>query len=364
MSAIFISYRREDAEDSNRALYEGLARKFGKDRLFMDVEAVAPGIDFREEIERSLSSCEVLLAVIGPGWLNIRAPNDDSGGRRLDNPEDYVRREIATALKKNPRLPVIPLLVRDAKMPTADQLPGDLKEVPWREYFDVRHRHWRGDVDELGNIIAVHLAKSESRPRAAASVTSLGIATQVAPQEPRPSRSDDPVRDRLGDTAPLRWPIPSSSDDPVWERLVETIAWYDRKSIHHRKMYQGIKILEVTALAAIPFLSALIVSQLVTSGTGRLVSGTIGGLAVLITVLEGLLQLKQYQQNWIACRSSCEGLKHEEHTYLAGTAPYHDAPVPHALLAERVESLILQERCKRVSFQKEEHLVSQPASYS
>ena len=83
LSAIFISYRREDSEDSARALYESLLPQFGKDRVFMDVEAIALGSDFRRAVDSSLSNCGVFLAIIGPVWLNITAPNDPSGKRRL-----------------------------------------------------------------------------------------------------------------------------------------------------------------------------------------------------------------------------------------------------------------------------------------
>src|SRR5450755_4837954 len=83
LSAIFISYRRENSEDSARALYESLLPQFGKDRLFMDVEAIALGSDFRQAVETSLSSCGVLLAIIGPAWLTISAPNDPSAQPRL-----------------------------------------------------------------------------------------------------------------------------------------------------------------------------------------------------------------------------------------------------------------------------------------
>ena len=93
MSAIFISYRREDSADSARALYETLLPLFGKDRLFIDVVGITLGCDFRDAIKRSLSSCGVFLVVIGPQWLDIKTPNSENGSRRLDDPADYVRQE-------------------------------------------------------------------------------------------------------------------------------------------------------------------------------------------------------------------------------------------------------------------------------
>ena len=81
----------------------------------------------------------------------------------------------------------------------------------------------------------------------------------------------------------------------------------------------------------------------------------------MITILEGMLHLNQYQQNWIAYRSTCEGLKHEKFTYLAKAAPYQDAPDPHALLAERIESLVSQEHAKWASVQQQEYTVKSVA---
>lgn len=162
MSAIFISYRREDSEDSARALYESLLPQFGKDRLFMDVEAIALGSDFRQAVEKSLSSCGVLLAMIGPTWLDAKVPDDASGRRRLDNPGDYVRQEIATALKKGAGLPVIPVLVRNAAMPSVDQLPDDLKDLAFRNALVLSHLDWDGNVSKLVQAIRPHVGEPES----------------------------------------------------------------------------------------------------------------------------------------------------------------------------------------------------------
>jgi Protein of unknown function (DUF4231) len=147
--------------------------------------------------------------------------------------------------------------------------------------------------------------------------------------------------------------MPSRADDPTWDRLEDQIAWYDRKSIQRQKTYKRIKIIEIIAAAAIPFLSALAISQGAKSLSGQLLSGVAGGLGILITILEGVLQLNQYQQNWIAYRSTCEALRHEKFTYLAMAAPYKEAPDAHALLAERVEALVSQEHAKWASVQQQ-----------
>jgi hypothetical protein len=96
---IFISYRREDTAGHAGRLYDRLHDRFPQNKIFMDVDTIDPGMDFGAAIEASVSSCDVLIAVIGKRWLTSA---DEEGRRRLDHPEDFVRREIATALK--PRL--------------------------------------------------------------------------------------------------------------------------------------------------------------------------------------------------------------------------------------------------------------------
>jgi hypothetical protein len=137
--------------------------------------------------------------------------------------------------------------------------------------------------------------------------------------------------------------LPAS--DPIMERLEDQLAWYDRKSMANQRTYKVIKVVEVLAAAIIPFLAGLGLPH---------TSVVTGGLGVLITVLEGLLHLNQYQQNWINYRSTCEALKHEKYTYLGKAAPYANVPDSHALLAERIESLVSQEHAKWASTQQQE----------
>jgi Protein of unknown function (DUF4231) len=133
--------------------------------------------------------------------------------------------------------------------------------------------------------------------------------------------------------------------DPIIERLEDQLDWYDRKSLANQRAYKRIKVVEILAAATIPLLAALGRPQ---------ISMVTGGLGVLITVLEGMLHLNQYQQNWINYRSTCEALKHEKYTYLGKAAPYRNVPDPHALLTERIESLVSQEHAKWASTQQQE----------
>ena len=135
------------------------------------------------------------------------------------------------------------------------------------------------------------------------------------------------------------------ASDPIIERLEDQLSWYDRKSMANQRAYKRIKVVEILAAATIPFLAAL--------GRPHIAMVT-GALGVLITLLEGLLHLNQYQENWINYRSTCEALKHEKYTYLGKAAPYANVPDPHALLAERIESLVSQEHAKWASTQQQE----------
>jgi hypothetical protein len=124
-SGIFISYRHEDAPAHAGRLYDGLEEVFGPDQVFMDVGTLEPGTNFVKKIESAVGSADALLVVIGRGWLT--AKNVD-GERRLDDPEDFVRLEVALALAGE--AVVIPVLVGGAVMPAEEDLPPDLVPSP------------------------------------------------------------------------------------------------------------------------------------------------------------------------------------------------------------------------------------------
>ena len=144
MGAIFVSYRRGDSEGQARALSIELGELIGKDSVFMDVDSIALGRDFRLVLQERLASCDLMLALIGPDWLEIK---DSDGNRRLDSPTDFVRQEIGAALKRN--IPVTPVLVQGAQMPAEDRLPEDLKDLAFRNGFELSHTRWESDVREL-----------------------------------------------------------------------------------------------------------------------------------------------------------------------------------------------------------------------
>jgi TIR domain len=141
MGAIFISYRRSDSQGEAGRLFDDLIRNFGASAVFMDVVAIDAGQDFRKAIEDSLGNCGVLLAMIGPGWLYAA---DEQGSRRLDSEADYVRLEIAAALRRD--IPVVPVLIRGARVPRTEQLPADLADLAYRNAVELTHARWKSDM--------------------------------------------------------------------------------------------------------------------------------------------------------------------------------------------------------------------------
>lgn len=145
MPKLFLSYRRADCADVVWRMHDQLKLHFGEGAIFLDEESILPGLDFRDYIGEQLSDCDVLLAVIGEGWLKAA---DDKGRRRLNDPNDWVRIEIETALARD--IPVIPLLVGKAVMAQAADLPGGLKELANRQAARVRGgADFRNDVEQL-----------------------------------------------------------------------------------------------------------------------------------------------------------------------------------------------------------------------
>jgi hypothetical protein len=149
MARIFLSYRREDSGGWAGRLYDRLSQHFGDEHVFMDVDTIEPGLDFVEVIQHAVQSCDVLLALIGRQWLTVA---DATGQPRLANPEDFVRLEIATALARDIR--VIPVLVQDAPMPRAIDLPDDLKRLSRRNALEVSDTRFHSDVDRLITVLA------------------------------------------------------------------------------------------------------------------------------------------------------------------------------------------------------------------
>jgi TIR domain len=159
---VFLCYRRDDSAGYAGRVQDRLVQEFGRDLLFMDVDAIPLGVNFATTLRNEVAKCEVLLAVIGRTWLDAR---DEDGNRRLDDPHDFVRIEIGAALQRN--IPVIPILLDGAKVPKANQLPKDLEELSLRNGLDVRHASFHNDLDRLVRGLKGQLAEADAEKRRA-----------------------------------------------------------------------------------------------------------------------------------------------------------------------------------------------------
>ena len=150
--SVFISYRRDDSADITGRIYDRLIEHFSRDIVFKDVDSIPLGIDFRQHLEKALSQCRVLIAVVGNEWMG-----SEQGKRRIDDPRDHVRLELELALSRN--IPVIPVLVRKATIPAEEALPSSLRSLAYRNGIHVRSDpDFHGDVDRLIKGIEPHLS--------------------------------------------------------------------------------------------------------------------------------------------------------------------------------------------------------------
>ena len=145
MAGIFISYRRIDSRVYAGRLFDRLARHFGRDLVFMDVEGgIARGDDFASTIDTAVASVGAMVVVIGRQWLTC---TDDHSCVRLQNADDWVRTELRTALARS--ILVLPVLVDGASMPTANDLPEELRPFARRQAAEITDSRWNYDVNEI-----------------------------------------------------------------------------------------------------------------------------------------------------------------------------------------------------------------------
>jgi hypothetical protein len=149
MAKLFLSYRREDSLDVAGRIYDRLAGHFGTDSVFMDVDTIPYGVDFRLYLTNWVARCEALLVIIGRHWLDaFHESGPKEGERRLDDPTDFVRIEVAAALARG--IPVVPVLVSGASMPVPDCLPPELADLAYRHAAEVRSgRDFHGHMSRL-----------------------------------------------------------------------------------------------------------------------------------------------------------------------------------------------------------------------
>ncbi|MGG6239110.1 toll/interleukin-1 receptor domain-containing protein [Nodosilinea sp. AN01ver1] len=153
---IFISYRRADSLSESGRIYDCLSSEFGENYVYKDVHSISAGSDYRKHIKDALKKCDILIVIIGKSWLTVMEADEQT--RRLDNPEDWVRLEIETALKR--KIVIIPVLVGGASLPKAHELPKSLKDITYLNSVWIREdRDFRNDIDYLVESIKDHFSK-------------------------------------------------------------------------------------------------------------------------------------------------------------------------------------------------------------
>jgi TIR domain-containing protein len=163
---VFISYRREECAAHAGRLYDAMAARFGDGNVFMDVD-MAPGVDFVERITQVVSACQVLILVMGSRWASV---TDQQGNLRLEDPDDFVRLELKTALQR-PEVTPIPVLVGGARMPRREDLPEEIGSITRRNAIELSDGRWRYDVDRLNGRLDELLAGDDGGGEALAPPT-------------------------------------------------------------------------------------------------------------------------------------------------------------------------------------------------
>jgi hypothetical protein len=188
MAGIFISYRRSDSAGYAGRLADDLAEHLDGQAIFRDIEAIEPGVDFVHALEKAVASCSVMLVLIGPTWTDARTVD---GQRRLHRPTDVVRMEIEAALARDIR--VIPVLVGDAHMPDAADLPDSMAALVRRHAYAISDQRWRYDIEQLLAILVriPGVAALRARLPPPPPVT---VAPSVQPTRPPAHAETAPIR--------------------------------------------------------------------------------------------------------------------------------------------------------------------------
>jgi TIR domain len=155
---IFISYRRADTRGAAGRLSDGLGSYFGDSRVFRDIENIEAGADFGNIIEQSVQTADAVIVLIGSDWLSIQ---NENGQRRLDDPKDWVAQEISVAMQM--KKPIFPVLVDNASMPRAEELPEKLRPLTRYNALSITDDRWKSDVLRLGKIISFDIPSTSER---------------------------------------------------------------------------------------------------------------------------------------------------------------------------------------------------------
>jgi hypothetical protein len=198
VARIFINYRRSDSQTYANSLYDWLSEHYGDASVFKDVETIEPGLRWEEAIDRAVGAADVMLVVIGPRWLV-----DVDGRRRIDEPRDFVRREIEKALERNIR--VIPVLVGGASEPKAEELPEPLSDLTEYQAFTMNDERMRADRFELLRRLD-RIVGHDGGPEAAPAERPLPAPPPPAPAVvSSPPQAEAAKEDRSGSLSTWGW---------------------------------------------------------------------------------------------------------------------------------------------------------------
>ncbi len=210
---VFITYRRQETAIHAGRLYDAMVVRFGEGNVFMDVD-MAPGVDFVERITEAVAACHVLIVVMGPTWATVK---NDEGEARLADPEDFVRLEVETALRRRDVTP-IPVLVGGAQMPNREDLPEELRALTRRNALELSNLRWRQDVGRLISTLDELLA--ESRPVPGAPFAERGAESEKA----APADAAQPGETAPPSTVSTATPLEAKTAAP-WTRLGRRTRW-------------------------------------------------------------------------------------------------------------------------------------------
>ena len=210
MARIFINYRRDDTQGVAGRLFDYLALKYSHSELFMDVDAMKPGMDFVRQLDVQVSQCHVLLAVIGPHWLDAR---DQAGKRRLDNEKDSVRVELASALKRD--IAVIPVLIEGTPMPQEESLPDNLKPLARRHALELRHTRFNADADAIVHALEGVVPRRRVPWMLVGGAIVIAAIAAVAVAWPKLHKAPAPAAPQIAMSTPASAPKPSLPASPA-----------------------------------------------------------------------------------------------------------------------------------------------------
>jgi hypothetical protein len=152
---IFINYRRDDAVGVAGRLSDSLSRYFGDGRVFRDVDGIRAGANFEEVLKNTTQGADAMIVLIGRQWTTLA---DAQGRPRLHDPDDWVAREVAAALEK--KIPIYPVLIENAQMPRADELPPPLQPLVRHNAISISDHRWNSDVTRLAKVVAIDIPGS------------------------------------------------------------------------------------------------------------------------------------------------------------------------------------------------------------